>query len=177
MGLLKEYAELLGSRLRQKNLLAPGTSFSWFRHRERDFLPYFLEEGDLVYCSDIPRLMSRFNVKYEVSDWSLFINSSKRILKAMLLHNYNKYISVTVERSVHLEEQYKNLAFIHSKQKYSDNGWAVCSDLKVMSMVLRQQGGCTKYLRFFCASATVEIAIVLTKEWPERVTLEPRRKM
>ncbi|GBM84374.1 hypothetical protein AVEN_28701-1 [Araneus ventricosus] len=32
-GLSKDSAELLGSSLKKKNLLAPGASFSWFRKR------------------------------------------------------------------------------------------------------------------------------------------------
>ena len=40
-GLAKESAELLGLRLKYKNLLAHGTSFSCFRHREKALAPYF----------------------------------------------------------------------------------------------------------------------------------------
>ena len=39
LNLPKDAAELLGSRLKERNMLAPGTSFSWYRHREKDFLP------------------------------------------------------------------------------------------------------------------------------------------
>ena len=41
LGLAKESAELLGSRLKSKNLLAHGTSFSWYNHRESAFALYF----------------------------------------------------------------------------------------------------------------------------------------
>lgn len=52
LGLAKESAELLGSRLESKNLSAPGTSFSWCRNREKEFVPYFAQEDDLVYSTD-----------------------------------------------------------------------------------------------------------------------------
>ncbi|GBM64138.1 hypothetical protein AVEN_227285-1 [Araneus ventricosus] len=44
LGLSKDGAELLGSRLKNKNLLTPGTSFSWYRHREKEFSQFFSKE-------------------------------------------------------------------------------------------------------------------------------------
>jgi hypothetical protein len=41
LGLPKEKAELLGSILKEKNLLAIGTSLYWYRNREREFTSYF----------------------------------------------------------------------------------------------------------------------------------------
>ena len=35
--LTKEKSELLGSRLREKNMLASGVKFSWYRNREKEF--------------------------------------------------------------------------------------------------------------------------------------------
>jgi hypothetical protein len=39
LNLPKESAELLGSRLKSKHLLAPGTHFSWYRYRENQLVP------------------------------------------------------------------------------------------------------------------------------------------
>lgn len=36
-----EYVELLGFRLKKK-MLAPATSFYWFRGRKKEFVPFFL---------------------------------------------------------------------------------------------------------------------------------------
>ena len=72
--LSKKHAELLGSRLNEKHLLKPGTIFSWFRNRESDFKKYFVKEGALVYCNDIPNLIKKMGVKYKSSDWRLFID-------------------------------------------------------------------------------------------------------
>ena len=101
LDLPKESAELLGSRLKEKNLLAPGTSFSWYRKRERDFLQYFSQEDELVFCNDITGLLSMFNVNYDVKEWRLLIDSSKQSLKAVLLHKGNKCASVPVVHSVY----------------------------------------------------------------------------
>lgn len=69
--LTKENSELLGSRLKEKNLLAAGTSFSWFRYREKNFLPYFSEEGELVFCTDVRGLLNlTFRTKVSTGDCS-----------------------------------------------------------------------------------------------------------
>ena len=44
LDLPKDSAELLGSRLKEKNVLAPGTSFSWFRNREKISFLSFLKK-------------------------------------------------------------------------------------------------------------------------------------
>ena len=41
--------------------------------------------------------------------WSLFVDSSARSLKAVLLHNGNKYPSIPIAHSVHLKEGCENL--------------------------------------------------------------------
>ena len=46
LGLTKEAAEVLGSRLSTKNLLAPNTTFSWYRHREKEYLPYLQKKAN-----------------------------------------------------------------------------------------------------------------------------------
>jgi hypothetical protein len=62
LGLPKEKAELLGSRLKKKNLLAAGTSMHWYRKRENEFKSYFSQEGDLAYCCNIAGFMQKFGV-------------------------------------------------------------------------------------------------------------------
>ncbi|GBM38080.1 hypothetical protein AVEN_40959-1 [Araneus ventricosus] len=45
-GLSTDGSELLVSRLRNKNLLTPRSSFSWYRHREEEFTQFFSKEGN-----------------------------------------------------------------------------------------------------------------------------------
>lgn len=173
LDLPKESAELLGSRLKEKNLLAPGTSFSWFRKREKDFLQYFSQEEELVFCNDITGLLSMFNVNYDVKEWRLFIDASKQSLKAVLLHNGNKFASVPVAHSVHLKERYENLNMILLKLKYKDHEWTICGDLKVISMLLGQQGGYTKYPCFLCEwDSRNKAQHWIQKEWTRRSGFE-----
>lgn len=45
-------AELFGSRHKEKNVLAKGTIFSWFRVEKRIW-PIYSQDGELVYYQDI----------------------------------------------------------------------------------------------------------------------------
>lgn len=46
---------------------------------------------------------------YNTNEWRLFIDSSKKSLKSVLLHNESKYASIPIAHSVHLKETYENL--------------------------------------------------------------------
>ncbi|GBN17920.1 hypothetical protein AVEN_222395-1 [Araneus ventricosus] len=80
LGLSKDGAELLGqlgSGLKNKTLLTPGTSFSWYKHREKEFTQFFPKEGNLAFCNDVQGLKKYFDIEYDPSEWRLFIDSSK----------------------------------------------------------------------------------------------------
>ena len=87
LGLSKESSELLASRLKEKKSLSTGTKISLYRSRERTFRKYFSKMKNLVYCHNIEELVKEYDIEYTPSDWRLFIDSSKRSLKAILLHN------------------------------------------------------------------------------------------
>ncbi|XP_077778040.1 uncharacterized protein LOC144326075 [Podarcis muralis] len=91
LSLSKDSAELLASRLKEKNL-SDSACISFFRNRHQEYLRFFSEEKDLVYCADIAQLLLKLGVpQYEPKDWRLFIDSSKRSLKCVLLNNGNQY--------------------------------------------------------------------------------------
>ncbi|GBM60143.1 hypothetical protein AVEN_38474-1 [Araneus ventricosus] len=150
LGLSKDEVELLGSRLKNKNLLASGTSFSWCRHREKEFTQFFSEQGNLVLCNDVQILKKCFDIEYDPSEWSLFIDSSKTSLKAVLLHNGNSFASLPLGHSVHLEENYNDLSMILEKINYQEHHWVISGDFKILTMLLGQQTGYTKYPCFLC---------------------------
>ncbi|KAF2350265.1 hypothetical protein FHG87_018979 [Trinorchestia longiramus] len=58
-------AQLLGFRLREKRLLAPGTTFYWYQVRKREFRKFFMfdEASSLVYCSNIADLIELLDLK------------------------------------------------------------------------------------------------------------------
>jgi hypothetical protein len=90
LNLPNDALQILGSRLKEKNLLTPGTYVAFYRNREKDLLQYFTQEESLIYCNDIPNLINMLGIEYKTDEWRLFIDSSKRSLKGVLLHNGNR---------------------------------------------------------------------------------------
>ena len=88
LNLPKQSAEVLASRLQEKHLLKAGTSVSFYRNREEELRKYFQSDGQLVYCTDVEGLLLAMGLSaYRSNDWRFFIDSSKRSLKCVLLHN------------------------------------------------------------------------------------------
>ena len=112
LALSKAASERLASRLYQKNLLAQFTKVSYYRDREQQFLPYFAQVENCVYCCDIEGLLKELGLMtYDPNDWRLFIDSSKRSLKVVLLNNGNRFGSIPLAYSVTLKEKYENVNF------------------------------------------------------------------
>jgi hypothetical protein len=177
LNLNKEESELLGSRLKEKNMLAPETTFYWYRHREKEFTTYFSQENTLVYCNNLSGLMNGLGVEtYNACEWRLFIDSSKYSLKGVLLHN-GGYSPVPIAYSSHLKENYENIDFMLNKISYSNHQWQICSDLKVIGMLLGLQPGNTKMPCFMCEwdSRARDLHWKNTL-WPCRTDLKPGSK-
>lgn len=175
LGLPKDGAELLASRLKEKNLLLKGTKVSIYRTRDESFRKYFTQDEDLVYCHDVTGLMNdlKKNV-YKAEEWRLFIDSSKRSLKAVLLHNFNKYAPIPIAHSVTLKEKYKNIEIV--LHKYSEHNWQIYGDLKILSMILGQQSGFTKFPCFLCLWDSRDRENHYVKiHWPARESMEGTR--
>ena len=152
LNLSKESSELLPSRLKaKKNLLQPGTLVTFYRKRHIEFMPYFTRENDIVYCNDVAGLLPQFGVhQYDLQDWRLFIDSSKRSLKCVLLHNGNLYGSVPLGHSTTLKEKYEKIKFALEKISYRQHQWIICVDLKMVGFLLGLQGAFTKFPCFLC---------------------------
>jgi len=172
--LSKQSAEVLASRLKERNFLVEGTKVSAYRCREQNFLHYFDKSETLVYCCDISGLIQQLGVTYAPEEWRLFIDSSVRSLKAVLLHNTNKLASVPVAHSVILKESYESMKFLLSKLEYHRHEWLICGDLKVVSILLGQQAGYTKYPCFLCMwDSRADDQHFTRKEWPPRNQFTP----
>ena len=114
---------------------------------------------------------------YRSNDWRLFIDSSKRSLKCVLLHNGNQYGSIPIGHSVTIKENYENIKVVLERLKYADHQWLICVNLKMVNFLLGQQGGHTKYPCFLCywdSRANEEHWV--RKEWPPRNTMKPGEK-
>ena len=46
---------------------------------------------------------------YDANSWYLFVESSKRSLKSVLLHNKNEYASIPIGHSTTLKEKYETV--------------------------------------------------------------------
>lgn len=110
--------------------------------------------------------------EYFAPDWRLFIDSSKRSLKCVLLHNGNQYGSIPIGHSTKLTEHYPAIALVLDKIKYAQHQWPICVDLKMVSILLGQQGGYTKYPCFLCLwDSRADAEHWIRTDWPERSAL------
>ena len=92
LNLSEESTELLASRVNDKNLLQQGTKIALYRTRDDKFLRVFEKLPYFVFCIDIPGLLLKLSVnEYKPEQWRLFIDSSMRNMKCVLLHNSNMY--------------------------------------------------------------------------------------
>ena len=114
LGLSKESAQILGSCLHESNLLAPSTTFAWYRNREAEFRQYFSKEGSLVFCNNVRGLIENMGTCtcYKPEEWRLFIDASKRSLKAVLSSNGHKLASIPVGHSIKMPETYENMRLL-----------------------------------------------------------------
>ena len=79
--------------------------------------------------------------EYNPDECRSFIDSSKRILECVLLHNGNKFACVPFRHSVIAKERYLNVKMVLQKLRYSKHNWSKCVDFKVVKFLLGQQGG------------------------------------
>ena len=178
LSLSKESSELLASRLKEKNMLEPGTQITFYRKRHTEFLPYFSQESDIVYCSNVEGLLSKLGItKYEPQDWRFFIDSCKRSLKCVLLHNGNAYGSVPLAHSTTLKEKYDEIKYVLEKISYYEHNWVICVDLKMVGCLLGLQGGYTKYPCFLCYwDSRARDQHWIQQDWPTRSKMVPGEK-
>lgn len=177
LNLPKYSAELLASRLKEKNVLEKGVPISFYRRRHEEFLSFFTKEDGLVYCRDVSGLFYKLGIKeYKPEEWRLFIDSCKRSLKCVLLHNGNLYGSVPLGHSTTLKEKYEEIKFVLEKIKYHDHKWVICVDLKMVNFLMGQQSGYTKYPCFLCMwDSRDRVNHYVIKDWPPRTNMVPCR--
>ena len=158
--------------------MAPDTTFSWHRNRENEFLSFFEQTETLVYCTDVPKLLKTLGFKdYNADGFRIFIDSSKRSLKAVLLSNGNKVALVSIAHSVHLKEAHENLKILLQSIQYDKHQWSICGDIKDIGVLLGQQTGFTKYPSFLCEwDSKARNEHWIKKNWKPRENLEPGSK-
>ena len=140
--------------------------------REMWFSRCFSLDGQLCFCSNIARLFKCLSLNYNHAEWRLFIDSSKRSLKAVLLHNGNLKTSISFSHSVHLAESYENMNPVLHAADYGRYSWKICGDLKVIGMLMGVQSDFTKYSFFLCLWDSRATDKHVESNWPPR-TYQP----
>ena len=141
-------------------MLSKGIKAYVYRDSEKEFRKFLTkdEENSLGFCSDVEGLVDELKPNtYKDEEWRLFIDSSKRSLKAMMLHNGNLYAPIPIAHSTKLKETYENLQIVLKKINYWEHQWKVCGDLKVSTLILGQQSGFTKNPCFLCLVTGADI--------------------
>ena len=161
------------SRLRGWNLLQKDSKVCFFRNRQEEFQDFYSEENDLVYCNNICGVMDVLDREHKTTEWRLFTDSSKSSLKAVLLHNGNKFPSVPLAYATNMKETYENLKILLEKIQYDKYCWTICCDLKVIALLMGLQLGYTKFCcGFLCEwDSRDKKNHYIKKEWPKRESL------
>jgi hypothetical protein len=150
LGLTKSGGELLISRMKEWNLLDSSVRVTDQRMRHETFSVFFTVTNDLCYCHDIVGLFSAIGIPYNPSQWRLFIDSSNRSLKAVLLNNGNTLPSLPLAHSVHMKEEYNNVKILLDALHYHEHLWEVIGDFKMVCFFMGLQGGFTKFPCYLC---------------------------
>ncbi|UYV63640.1 hypothetical protein LAZ67_2005138 [Cordylochernes scorpioides] len=124
-----------------------------------EFQDLFSQENDLVYCNDVVSLMEVLGHDHDTEEWRLFVDSSKISLKAVLLHNGNKFPSVPIAHASNMKETYENMKLLLKKIEYERYGWKICSDLKVIALMRGLQFAYLKQKFSSISDATIKEGI------------------
>ena len=89
-----------------------------------------------MYCQNVEGLSNALGLGYNSHEWRLFIDSSTKSLKAVLLHVGNKMPSIPLAHSTLLSENYETMKLLLASIRYELHKWIICGDLKVSSQII-----------------------------------------
>ena len=110
-------------KINGKKLLKSNVKVTNFRNRNNNLIRFYKFNDSMVYCCDINGLFEALGPSLEISEWRLFIYSSKLSLKAVLLHNGNLKPSIPVAHSVIMKENYVSMRKLMDVIKYNEFQW------------------------------------------------------
>ena len=127
----------------------------------------------MVYCNNIDGLIKSIGLEYDAMEWRIFIDSSCRSLKAVLLYNENNFSSIPIGQSVQMKKTHDGMDYLLSAFNYQEQKWLIC-DLKVVGLVLKLQSGYTKHPCFLCLwDIQADDQHYVRQEWPLWQGLRP----
>ena len=138
LDLSKQAAEILASRLNEKHVLHSSAKVAYFRKSDELFITFLKEEKQLIYCDNVPGLFGQLGIlSYNSEEWRLFMDSSKRSLKCVLLHNGENYGAVPIGHSTVLKEQQQDIRTVMNLLKYHEHNWIICVDAQSWTALFR----------------------------------------
>jgi hypothetical protein len=102
----------------------------------KDFKEFFSQENYLVFCNDVCSAVEAVGHEHNPTEEHLVIDSSKVTLKAVLLHNGNKFPSVTLDHVTNMKESCENMELLLEKFHYEKYNLKFCGFLKVIALLL-----------------------------------------
>ncbi|XP_061412718.1 uncharacterized protein LOC133345765 [Lethenteron reissneri] len=166
------------SRLKQWNLLDESVQVADQRKRHQPFCSFFTRQDGLCFCHNVTSLFEAIEITCNQHEWCLFIDSSSRSLKAVLLHNGNKYPSLPLAHLVHLKEDYNIIKTLLDAFKYDEYGWEVIGDFKMVAFLMGLQGGFTKFPCYLCLWDSRDTkAHYHRRDWPQRTEFSVGRNV
>ena len=115
------------------------------RTRHETFSTFFTKEDGLCFCNDI------------------------KSLKAILLHNGNKFPSLPIAHSVHMKENYDSVKILLDAVKYDEYNWQLIGDFKMVRFLMGLQSGYTKFPCYLCLwDSRADAKHYIQRSWPER---------
>ena len=148
--LSKKQAELLGSRLKDWNLLRQDSKVCFYRGRHEEFKDFFSLEDGVLLCNDVCSVMEVLGHGCNPDHWRLFIDSLKESLKVVLLHNGTRFPSNPLAHAASMKTSYESMKLLLGKINYDEFKWKLCGDLKAVTLLPGMQLGYTKYCCFLC---------------------------
>ena len=73
------------------------------------FKDFFSQEDGAMFFNDICSIMEVLGHEYNPDQWCLFIDSSKVSLKVALLHNGNRFPSISLAYATNMKESYESM--------------------------------------------------------------------
>ena len=107
-------------------------------------------QNAICFCNNVVGLFYSIKTPCIPNEWRLFIGSSSKSCKAVLLHNGNKYRSLPFAHSVYLKETYENVKTVLNVLKYDQYNWEVIGEFKMIAFLMGMQEGFKKYLCYLC---------------------------
>ena len=148
------------------NLLHQDTEICFFCNHQNELKEFFSQEHNLVFCNDVCSVIEALEYQHNPNKWCLFTNSLTVTLRAVLLHNGNKFPSVPLAHVINMKESYENIKLLLETIQYEKHDWNV-SGFRVHSLLLGLQLDDAKFCRFRCEwDSEGRIHHHIQQQWP-----------